>query len=84
MPPTPKQGECQLLLEPSQQMGRFQGNAGETGEVFYTPEGCRMGGHGGPEASPGRVLMGIAFLRSPTVFIPDSGSWVAQRKEGKY
>lgn len=27
MPPTPKQGECQLLLEPSQQMGRFQGNA---------------------------------------------------------
>lgn len=33
-PPTPKQGECQLLLEPSQQMGRFQGNAGETGEVL--------------------------------------------------
>lgn len=32
----------------------------------------------------GPVLMGIAFLRSPTVFIPDSGSWVAQRKEGKY
>lgn len=51
MPPTPKQGEYQLLLEPSQQMGRFQGNAGETGEVLQTPEGCRMGGHGGPEAS---------------------------------
>lgn len=50
-PYPPKKGECQLPLQSSQQMGKVSEPCQRERRSPLDPRGCRMGGHGGPEAS---------------------------------